>query len=49
MFSTNVPVWTEIPWRLRPRSTTFEMSASSVGQHAVERLKSSVTVEPRRA
>ena len=37
--ATSVPVWTAMPWRLRPRSTSREMSASSRRQHAVERLE----------
>ena len=48
MFSTNVFVWIVMPWRLRPRSTSFEMSASSVGRTRSS-ASNSVTVVPSRA
>ena len=41
-------VWTWIPWRLRPRSTSLEMSASSVGSTRSTASSSSTSL-PRRA
>ena len=47
---SGVPVWTAMPWRLRPRSTRREMSASSAGQHAVEHLQQQhLAAQPREA
>ena len=47
MFSTMTPVWTSMPWRLKTRAATLEMSASSVGRTR-SIASSSVTSEPSR-
>ena len=45
---TAMPVWIAMPWRLRPRSATREMSASSVGSTRSS-ASSRSTSTPRRA
>jgi len=45
--ATGVAVWTWIFWRLRPRSTSLEMSASSVGSTRSSASTSSTSLPSR--